>query len=60
MASTQQQSAFHRTVAAGALNVNSADQSQTQLGNVSPRQSEANSVKDYIAKLKGQLNDAYE
>jgi len=27
---------------------------------MSPRQNEANSVKDYIAKLKGQLSDAYD
>ena len=42
------------------LNQNSAEHSQAQLGNVSPRQSEANSVKDYIGKLRGQLADAYD
>ena len=56
---TQQLSPFHRTVEHNSsspsaalkhqLNANSADQSQTQ---ISPRQSEANSIKDYINKLK--------
>ena len=60
---TQQLSPFHRTVEHNSssptqaqaltikqgLNASSADQSQTQ---ISPRQSEANSIKDYVQKLR--------
>ena len=45
---TQQQSPFHRTV--GNSSPNNASALNT--GQVSPRAAEANSIKDYIAKLK--------